>query len=399
MITAFTRRSVALLERSLGEGDDEHLARRVAEDVIDRRREEPRLPPPSRRRAEHDQVGAVVARLVDDRVADRAGDDRVCDDLDAVLLAERPGLGERRFGPNRGRPPAARPRAGRRGERGRRTPPRRSRPAPSRARSRSRPSPRRCRRASSARAPCDTTAPGGSVATGSMSSSTPASRRRRTTKKTTSPISKPGRAGVAGARMGDQREDPDAERERRADQSRQRQEHPADPHLGLGPERALEIRLLATEPDHRELGRGEREQHAERVRAREERRIVSARRSPSRPRSRSRSDPVARSASRETSERRSRRPNSRGSMPCSPIERPSRVHPVIAVVAAANRISAPERPTTTRSDVDERRREVAFERGHDPDDRRLQPIVGEVGRAVLGRERRHARRPRSAPSR
>ena len=59
--------------------------------------------------------------------------------------------------------------------------------------------------------------------------------------------------------------------------------------------------------------------------------------------------PVARIASRDTSERRSMRPNSRGSMPCSPIERPSRVHPVIAVVAAANRISAPERPTTTRN--------------------------------------------------
>ena len=58
--------------------------------------------------------------------------------------------------------------------------------------------------------------------------------------------------------------------------------------------------------------------------------------------------PVATSASRETSERRSSRPNSRGSIPCSAIERPSLVQPVIAVVAAAKRMSAPDSPTTTR---------------------------------------------------
>ena len=108
--------------------------------------------------------------------------------------------------------------------------------------------------------------------------------------------------------------------------------------------------------------------------------------------------PVATSASRETSERRSSRPNSRGSIPCSAIERPSRVQPVIAVVAAANEDERAGEPDDDAQDVDHRRRQVPVERGHDADDRRLQPVVGEVGRAVLGREGGQRRRSRSARS-
>src|SRR5436190_10903778 len=77
MITACkTGRSVAfrgLLERALGERYDEHLAGGVAQDVVHRRREEPGLPTPARRGAEHDQVGAVLTGLVDDCVPDRPG--------------------------------------------------------------------------------------------------------------------------------------------------------------------------------------------------------------------------------------------------------------------------------------------------------------------------------------
>ena len=90
------------------------------------------------------------------------------------------------------------------------------------------------------------------------------------------PDEQPGRAGVAGAGMRDQREHPDRERQRGADQGRQRHEDAADHDLGLGPERALEIRLLAAEPDHGELRRREGEQHAERVGAGEEGRVVLA---------------------------------------------------------------------------------------------------------------------------
>ena len=50
-----------LLEDALWEGDDEHLARRVLEDVVDGRGEEPRLPPPARRRAEDDQIDPAVS--------------------------------------------------------------------------------------------------------------------------------------------------------------------------------------------------------------------------------------------------------------------------------------------------------------------------------------------------
>src|SRR6476620_251359 len=51
MTTAFTLLRL-LVEHPLGERDDEHLARGVAQDVVDGRREEPGLPPPAGRRAE-----------------------------------------------------------------------------------------------------------------------------------------------------------------------------------------------------------------------------------------------------------------------------------------------------------------------------------------------------------
>src|SRR5690348_13713948 len=61
------------LHDALREGYDEHLAGCFAQDVLDCRREESRLPAPARRRAHDDQVVAAPLRLVDDRVADRAG--------------------------------------------------------------------------------------------------------------------------------------------------------------------------------------------------------------------------------------------------------------------------------------------------------------------------------------
>src|SRR3954451_9831259 len=55
----------------------EHLAGRLAQDVLDRRREETRLPAPARRRADHDKVVAATPGPADDRIADRAGTDRL----------------------------------------------------------------------------------------------------------------------------------------------------------------------------------------------------------------------------------------------------------------------------------------------------------------------------------
>ena len=90
------------------------------------------------------------------------------------------------------------------------------------------------------------------------------------------PEQQPRRARVASAGMRDQRQHPDDERQRRADQGGDRHEDAADPHLGLRPERPLEVGLRAPEPDHRELRGGEGEQHAERIGAREEGRVVLA---------------------------------------------------------------------------------------------------------------------------
>ena len=72
---------------------------RVAQDEVDGRREEARLPAPARRRAENDQVGVASLGLVDDRVADRARADDVSVHLDAVVRAERARLVERRVDP------------------------------------------------------------------------------------------------------------------------------------------------------------------------------------------------------------------------------------------------------------------------------------------------------------
>src|SRR5581483_2837206 len=74
-------------EDALWERHDENLARSAAEHVFDRRREEPRLPAPPRRRAEHDQVCVALPGLVDDRLADRPCADGLADDFDAVFRA------------------------------------------------------------------------------------------------------------------------------------------------------------------------------------------------------------------------------------------------------------------------------------------------------------------------
>ena len=63
--------SYYVLEDNLGEGHDEHLAGGIPKHVVDRRREELRLPPPARRRAEHDQISVPLRGRVDDRAANR----------------------------------------------------------------------------------------------------------------------------------------------------------------------------------------------------------------------------------------------------------------------------------------------------------------------------------------
>ena len=52
--------------------DHEDLAGRLLEHVFDRRREEAGLPPPLRRRADHDQIDTELLGLADDRLTDRA---------------------------------------------------------------------------------------------------------------------------------------------------------------------------------------------------------------------------------------------------------------------------------------------------------------------------------------
>ena len=89
--TAFTLLRL-LVEDAVGESDDEHLAVRVLEDVIDCRREEARLPPPTRRRAEDDQVDPAPRCLLDDGMADGARVDGLGMHHDVVLLAKRAGL-------------------------------------------------------------------------------------------------------------------------------------------------------------------------------------------------------------------------------------------------------------------------------------------------------------------
>src|SRR5579884_1485897 len=87
---------LCLLEHALREGHDQHLGVRLAQDVVDRRREEAGLAPPAGRGAEHDQVGARLVRGLDDRLADRARADGAALDRDAVVGTEHGRLGERR---------------------------------------------------------------------------------------------------------------------------------------------------------------------------------------------------------------------------------------------------------------------------------------------------------------
>src|SRR4051812_24495226 len=85
---ASSDRRQLLVHHGLREGDDQHLARGLAEDVVDRRREEPRLAPPARSRAEDDQIGVDLECVLDDRGADRARSDRRPLDRHAVVDAE-----------------------------------------------------------------------------------------------------------------------------------------------------------------------------------------------------------------------------------------------------------------------------------------------------------------------
>src|SRR5438552_17922088 len=57
--STFLSRSVPF-EDALGEGDDQHLAGCLLEDIVDGGREEARLAAPPRGRAEDDQVGALL---------------------------------------------------------------------------------------------------------------------------------------------------------------------------------------------------------------------------------------------------------------------------------------------------------------------------------------------------
>ena len=80
-------RAAPVLEHTLGEGDDEHLARRVSENVVDRWREETRLAAPARRRPEHDQVRTALDCSLDDRLAEASRPKRPAVHLDAVVRA------------------------------------------------------------------------------------------------------------------------------------------------------------------------------------------------------------------------------------------------------------------------------------------------------------------------
>ena len=70
------------------ERDDEDLAGRLLEDVVDRGGKEAGLPAPAGRRPEDDQVGSLLGRLLDNRLPDRTGPDRAALHEDAVIGAE-----------------------------------------------------------------------------------------------------------------------------------------------------------------------------------------------------------------------------------------------------------------------------------------------------------------------
>ena len=196
-----------LVDHVLRERDDDHLARRLPQDEVDGRREEARLPPPARRRAEDDQVGVDLAGAVDDRPPDRAGADR---------LRRRP----RRRAPRRARAPPRATRSARASASGIGAS---SGSSSGTATTYSASTVARCSAASLTavaaisspmtpsfigtriRRKCGTSSK--RTVSGAITRSvSPSPCERRTTTKTTMPISEPDRAGVAGAGMGGERE-------------------------------------------------------------------------------------------------------------------------------------------------------------------------------------------------
>ena len=98
---------------------------------------------------------------------------------------------------------------------------------------------------------------------------------RRTPTKTTRPISEPDRPGVARGRVGRERDHEDVSRPDRADDRGQRESAaPPTQHVERHAIRARQVGLADPQPDHRELGGGEGDQHAEREQAGEERDVV-----------------------------------------------------------------------------------------------------------------------------
>ena len=89
------------LEDAFGEGNHENFARRPAQDEVDGRREEARLPTPARRGADDDQVDVTGTGLLHDCVADRARSNDLGPHLDPVVLSEHARFLERGFDPFR----------------------------------------------------------------------------------------------------------------------------------------------------------------------------------------------------------------------------------------------------------------------------------------------------------
>ena len=206
----------------------------------------------------------------------------------------------------------------------------------------------------------------------------------------------PERARVARARVRDQRDHEDGERQHGADDRRQRDVGAArrGPSSGTryGPR---ELGLGEAKPDHGELRGGEREQDAEAEEAREERdrrRSTSEVAEQERDRDQRRGDD--RLAARRASAGRAGRTRAaaararRASTRAAP-------KPEIEVVIAASRISARRcrrRRAARRASPDGSGRASASTM---PSSGALQPVVAELGRAVLRRERRQRRRARS----
>src|SRR3954447_25166873 len=79
--------------------DHHDLAGSPPQDVVDRRAEEARLPPPARRGAEEDQVGSICLGLLDDGLSDRPPTHDLALDVDTMLGGEELRLGERGLRP------------------------------------------------------------------------------------------------------------------------------------------------------------------------------------------------------------------------------------------------------------------------------------------------------------